>query len=92
MERKSKLLSLLDDEYFAVGLVDVKAGVILDEFDDVVTFLILVFYDRVEAYLSLYDDEAPYHDYLAKGVAEDVETAKEYAFADLDRQVHLNIH
>ncbi|HWK21644.1 MAG TPA: hypothetical protein VNS08_01310 [Ureibacillus sp.] len=92
MERKSKLLSLLDDEYFAVGLIEVKWGVLIDDFDDAAIFVVFIFRDRVEAYFSLYDEEAPYRNYLGKGVAEDIETAKEYALADLDRQVHLNIH
>jgi len=92
MEHKSKLLSLLDDEYFTVGLIDVKWGILMDDFDDPVIFMIFIFYDRVEAYFSLYDEEVPYHNYLGKGVAEDIETAKEYALTDLDRQVHLNIH
>ena len=92
MERKSKLQSLLDDEYFGVGLIDVKWGVLMDDFDDAAIFVVFIFHDRVEAYFNLYDEEAPYRNYLGKGVAEDIETAKEYALADLDRQVHLSIH
>ncbi|MFJ8264782.1 hypothetical protein [Peribacillus asahii] len=92
MNYKSKLIELYDDEFFGTEAIDGEAGIMINEYNEVVDFLILTFEDRIEVYLNLYDEEAPYRNILAKGVAAEIEEAKDRAIANLNRQVYINIH
>jgi hypothetical protein len=92
VERKSKLIALFDDEHFGTNAIDTEAGIMVNEYDDGVYYLIFTFADRVEVYLNLYDEEAPYRNFLGEGAAEEIEVAKAHAVADLNKQAYSNIH
>lgn len=92
MERTSKLIALFDDEQFGTDALDAQTGILVNEYDDVVEYLILTFVNRVEVYLNLFDEKPPYRNYLGTGAAEEIEAAKAIAITDLNRQAYSNIH
>ncbi|OIK13579.1 hypothetical protein BIV60_13880 [Bacillus sp. MUM 116] len=82
----SKLLELVDEKKFGKGAIGFDNGFMINSHDDMVDYLIVEFEDRFEVYLNIYDNgKTPNRDFLAEGLAEDLEEAKEIAVRNLEK-------
>ncbi|RST59694.1 hypothetical protein D5F11_011370 [Siminovitchia terrae] len=83
---KSKLEMLVDDQQFGVGNKSVDTGIMINDHNDAVDYLILEFNDRFEVYLNLYDEnEPPYRNILTSGKSRSLEVAKKIAVRKLNK-------
>ncbi|WP_394136871.1 hypothetical protein [Cytobacillus oceanisediminis] len=91
---KSKLEVLTDDERFGTEAIDCETGIMINKYNDVVTYLFMEYEGYFEVYLSIQDDEneAPYRDILAEGIAATLEEAKSIAFKNLNEMAYSNIN
>ncbi|RID85007.1 hypothetical protein D1970_10590 [Mesobacillus zeae] len=82
---KSKLEALFDDKNFSVGVKDCETGVMINEHQDLVTYMFLFYQDSVEVFLSVFDEDVPYgRDILAKGAADTLDDAVALALDKLE--------
>lgn len=88
---KSLLEDLFVDENFGIDSTSMDTGVMMNEYNDLLVYMILEYNDRVEVYLELDDeDEPPYRNIMAKGIAGTVEAAKKIAVENLHKQAYKN--
>ena len=86
--QRPKIYSLFDDPTFGLDMIDCDTGLVITEQEDCALYAIVVFEDRVEAYVNICDDEAPYRNYMGEGVAATEEEAKKLAMEALHRQAY----
>lgn len=82
---KTKLKALFDDESFATDSIGGDAGFLVNENSDLIEYLFFEFEGFFHVYLHLYDEEeTPFRDILAEGIAPTLEEAKEIAINNLN--------
>jgi hypothetical protein len=83
---KFKLDVLTDDENFGVDALDCEAGLMINQYNDVVTYLFMKYDGYFEVYLSIQDeeDEPLDRDILVEGIATTLEEAKAIAVKNLN--------
>ncbi|MCS0789509.1 hypothetical protein NX021_15255 [Cytobacillus firmus] len=87
---KSKLDILADDENFGLGALGCQTGLMMNQYNDVVTYLFLAQEGYFEVYLSLFDEEHEplSRDILAEGIAPTLEEAKAIAVKNLNEEAY----
>lgn len=91
--RLLKLEDLVEDKDFARNFIDSEVGVMVNQHNDLITYLIVEYEESVEVYLELNDlGEPPYRELLAEGIAETVEEAKAIAVKNLNEMAYKNIN
>lgn len=93
-EMKSKIEELLEnDELMEDGIVNFENGLMINDYDDSVDFVIFEYADRFDVYLNLYDEgEAPYRNILVMGSSENKESAMKIAAKKLSEEYEKNVH
>ena len=88
--RRSKLEILADDENFGLGALGCQTGLMVNQNNDVVTYLFLAQEGFFEVYLSLFDEEHEplSRDILAEGIASTLEDAKAIAVKNLNEEAY----
>lgn len=91
---KSKLDKLAESgELMGTNVVNYDNGIMISEYGDAATFVLLEYEDYFEVYLSLYDEgEPPYRDILVTGTSMDVEDAMKIASRNLSKEYKKLIH
>ena len=62
----------------------------INEYSDVINYLILEYPGLFTVYLNLWDDEEPYRNILADGIAIKLEDAKEIALKNINEMIYEN--
>lgn len=85
---KSKLVALYDDENFATDAINGDVGLIVNQYNEVVNYLILEYQGFFHVYLNLFDDEEPFRNILSEGIATTLDEAKEIAANNLNEMAY----
>lgn len=85
---KSKLVALYDDESFATDAISSDAGLMVNQYNEVVNYLILEYQGFFHVYLNLFDGEEPFRNILSEGIATTLEEAKEIAVNNLNKMAY----
>lgn len=76
-----------------INIVNYDNGIMISEYGDAATFVLLEYEDHFEVYLSLYDEgEPPYRDILVTGTSTDMEEAMVIASRNLSKEYKKIIH
>ncbi|HLT41948.1 MAG TPA: hypothetical protein VKZ95_04520 [Sphingobacteriaceae bacterium] len=94
MRLKSKLEELFDNDLtFGTDSLNFENGIMINQHNDMVDYIILEYRDRFDVYLNLFDDgEPPYRNILVKGSSSKKDVAKRIAVRKLNNEAygHLN--
>jgi len=85
---KTKLEALFDDENFATDAISSDAGLMINQYNEVVHYLILEYQGFFHVYLNLFDDEEPFRNLLSEGIALTLEEAQEIAVNNLNEMAY----
>ena len=89
----SKLEELFDDESFATDAIGHDNGFTINDYGDVLDYMILEYEDRYDVYLNLCDEgEAPFRDILVKGSSKSKEVARRIATRKLNKEYENLVH
>ena len=85
---KSKLVALYDDEEFATDAINSDVGLMVNQYNEVVNYLILEYQGFFHVYLNLFDEEEPFRNILSEGIAPTLEEAQVIAVNNLNEMAY----
>lgn len=88
---RPKLETLItENKNFGTDANNLETGIMINEFNDSIDFIILEFDDRYEVHLNLYDEKPQSRNILAIGIAKSIDKAKKIASQKLVKLAYEN--